>query len=109
MHSVKEGYKAEVQNDSRPPRYITDDFENAENFFQRETDSVVPHKARQIYSFQKILSKNKTKDDDVLDIIVEMLNQAKDSSSFFSPIDPDQPLFMSFYISLEDNPYFCSF
>ena len=66
MHSVKEDCKAKVQNDSRPARYITDDFENVEKFFQRETDSVVPRNPRQMYNFQKIFSKNKTKDDDVL-------------------------------------------
>lgn len=89
MHLVKEDCKAKVQNDSRPARYIIDHFENAKKFFQRETDSVVPRNSRQIYNYQKIVSKNKTKDDDVLDIIVEMLNQAKDSSSFLSSIDPD--------------------
>ena len=83
MHSVKEDCKAKVQNNSRLARYIIDDFENAENFFQRETDSVVPRNPRQIYNFQQNVSKNKTKDDDVLDIIVEMLNQARESSSFF--------------------------
>ena len=106
MHSVIEDCKAKVQNDSRLERYIIDDFENAENFFRRETDSVVPRNPRQIYKFQQNFSKNKTKDDDVLDIIVEMLNQAKDSSSFLSPMDH---LFVSFYINLEDNPYLCSF
>ena len=42
MNSVKEDCKTKVQNDSRPAEYIIDDFENAENFFQREADSVVP-------------------------------------------------------------------
>ena len=96
MHSVEEDCKAKVQNDSRPARYITDDFEYAENFFQRETDSAVPCNPRQIYNFQKIFLKNKTKDDDVLDIIVKMLNQAKDSSSFLSLIDLDKPFIREF-------------
>lgn len=96
MHLVKEDCKAKVQNDSRPARYIIDHFENAKKFFQRETDSVVPRNSRQIYNYQKIVSKNKTKDDDVLDIIVEMLNQAKDSSNFLSSIDPDQPFICEF-------------
>ena len=108
MHSVKEDCKAKAQNKSRPARYIIDDFENAENFFQRETDSVVPRNPRQIYNFQKNFSKNKTKDD-VLDIIVEMLNQAKDSSSFLSPIDPDQPFICEFLYQSGGQPIFVLF
>ena len=49
--SVKGDCKAKVQNDSRPARYIIYDFENAEIFFQRETDSVVPRNPPQIYNF----------------------------------------------------------
>ena len=65
MHSVKEDCKAKVQNNSRPARYIIDDFENAEKFFQRETDSAVFRNPRQIYNLPKDFWKNKTKDDDV--------------------------------------------
>ena len=96
MHSVKEDCKAKIQKDSRPARCIIDDFENAEHFFQRETDSVVPRNPRQVYNYQQNVSKNKTSDNDVLDIIIEMLNQAKDSNSFLSPIDPDQPFILEF-------------
>ena len=65
MHSVKEDCKAKVQNNSRPTRYIIDDFENAEKIFQTETDSAVFRNPRQIYNLQKDFWKNKTKDDDV--------------------------------------------
>ena len=109
MHLVKEDCKAKVQKDSRPARYIIYDFENAEKFFQRETDSVVPRIPRQIYNFQQNVSKNKTKDDDLLDIVVEMLNQAKDSSSFLSPIDPDQPFICEFLYQSGGQPIFVLF
>ena len=77
-------------------RCIIDDFENAEHFCQRETDSIISGNSREIYYFQQSLLKNKIKDDDVLDIIVEMLNQVKDSNSFLSPIDHDQSFFREF-------------
>ena len=47
MHSMNEDCKAKVQNDSRPARYVINKFENADIFFQRDTDSVVPRKTRQ--------------------------------------------------------------
>lgn len=110
MHSVKEDCKAKVQNDSRPARYIINHFENAKNFFQRETDSVVPRNSRQIYNYQKIVSKNKTKDDDVLDIIVEMLNQAKDSSkfSFLSRPWPTIYLWVWVFLSVWKASHICA-
>ena len=73
-----------------PARCIIDDFGNAEHFCQRETDSVTSGNSREIYNFLQSLLKNKIKDDDVLDIIVEMLNQVKDSNSFLSQVDPYQ-------------------
>ena len=109
MHTVKEDCKAKVQNDSRPARHIIDDFENAENFFQRETYSVVARNPRQIYNFQQNVLKNKTKDDDVLDIIVEMLNQAKDSCSFRFPIDLNQPFIREFLYQSGEQPIFVLF
>ena len=51
MHSMKEDCKAKVQNDSRPARFIINKFENADIFFQRDTDSVVPRKTSQINNF----------------------------------------------------------
>ena len=69
----------------------------------------MPRNPRQIYNFQQNFSKNKTKDDDVLDIIVEMLNQAKDSSSFLSPIDPDQPFICEFLYQSGGQPIFVLF
>ena len=78
MNSVKEDWKVKVQNNSRPARYIIDDLENAEKRLERDNGSVVLRKSHQTYNVQQNVLKNKTKDDDVLlNIIVEMLNQAK--------------------------------
>ena len=77
MHSVKEDCKVKVQNNSRPARYIIDHLENPEKRLERDNGSVVLRKSHQIYKVQQNVLKNKTKEDDVLNLIVQMLNQAK--------------------------------
>lgn len=73
MHSLKEHCKVKVLNDSRAIIYIIDDFENAEKYLGRHIDSVVLRKSHQIYNVQLNVSKNKTKEDAVLNLIAEML------------------------------------
>ena len=73
MHSLKEHCKVKVLNDSRAIIYIIDDFENAEKYLGRHIDSVVLRKSHQIYNVQLNVSKNKTKEDAVLNFIAEML------------------------------------
>ena len=51
-HSVKQTCKEIAETQKRPPRFIADEFDEAEDLITRLGDSTVPRNATQIYNFK---------------------------------------------------------
>ena len=104
MHSVKAQCKTKLIEDSRPPRFIADDFEQNEDIFNRRTDSSLPRNMRQIYNIKSKYANQTKKIDDITAILLEMLDQAENSEKCRSPIDASQPFVREFLYQSGGQP-----